>query len=74
MFLRHVYPGLITLGYRVSPRWGLVLYWTIDQSLQELSRRLVRDLEGENLRLEDLCLVLFNFNEFLYLDYSGSHR
>lgn len=34
----------------------------------ESAGKLVRDPEGETLRLEDLCLALFNFNEFLYLD------
>ena len=34
----------------------------------EAAGKLVRDPEGENLRLEDLCLALFNFNELLYLD------
>ena len=39
-------------------------------SNQELAAAtlLVQDADSEELHLEDLCLALFNFNEFLYLD------
>ena len=34
----------------------------------EAASRLIQVGDSKELRLEDLCLALFNFNEFLYLD------
>jgi len=65
---KHIESQNLNLEESIQRSYRLTLGRLPNKTEQAAAKQLIQSQDGEGQHLEDLCLALFNFNEFLYLD------